>query len=32
MSTESKCPFSGGARSGAVAGARANADWWPECS
>ncbi len=29
VSTESKCPFAGGARSRAVAGARANADWWP---
>jgi catalase-peroxidase len=27
MSTESKCPFSGGAN--AVAGAPSNADWWP---
>ncbi len=30
MSTESKCPVSGGARSNAVAGARSNANWWPE--
>jgi catalase-peroxidase len=30
MSTESKCPVSGGARSHAVAGARSNANWWPE--
>jgi catalase-peroxidase len=29
MSTESKCPFPHAARSRAVAGARANADWWP---
>ena len=30
MSTESKCPVSGGARSHAVTGARSNANWWPE--
>ena len=30
MTTESKCPFSGGARSHAVSGARGNAGWWPE--
>ena len=30
MSTETKCPFSGGARSHAVAGAPSNASWWPE--
>ncbi|MGD0262579.1 MAG: catalase/peroxidase HPI [Verrucomicrobiota bacterium] len=29
MSTESKCPFSGGAR-GHTAGAAANAAWWPD--
>jgi catalase-peroxidase len=30
MSNESKCPFSGGARTNAVAaGATKNADWWP---
>ncbi len=29
MSNESKCPFSGGARKNAVAGAPGNADWWP---
>jgi catalase-peroxidase len=29
MSTESECPFSGGARKHAVAGAQTNADWWP---
>jgi catalase-peroxidase len=29
MSTESGCPFSGGARKQAVAGAHTNANWWP---
>ena len=29
MSNESKCPFSGGVRKNAVAGAPSNADWWP---
>ena len=29
MSTESRCPFPGGARTHAVAGAPTNADWWP---
>ena len=29
MSTEQTCPFSGGARKNAVAGATTNADWWP---
>jgi len=29
MSTEAKCPFPGGARKHAVAGAPTNADWWP---
>ncbi|MBE0550450.1 MAG: catalase/peroxidase HPI [Rubrivivax sp.] len=29
MSNETKCPFSGGARTHAVAGAATNADWWP---
>ncbi len=29
MPTEAKCPFPGSARSNAVAGARTNADWWP---
>ncbi len=29
MSTEPKCPFSGDARTNAVAGSRSNADWWP---
>jgi catalase-peroxidase len=28
-STENKCPFSGGARKHATAGAPANANWWP---
>ncbi len=27
--SEGKCPFSGGARKHTVAGARTNADWWP---
>ena len=30
MSTELKCPVSGGARSHAVSGAPTNAAWWPE--
>ncbi len=30
MSTEQKCPFSGGALKQTVAGAPSNADWWPE--
>ncbi len=30
MSTEAQCPFSGGARKHTVAGARTNADWWPD--
>ncbi len=30
MSSESKCPVSGGARSHAVSGALTNAAWWPE--
>ncbi len=31
MSNEPKCPFSGGARSNAIAGAATtNADWWPD--
>ena len=30
MSTESKCPFSGGARVHALANAPGNASWWPE--
>jgi catalase-peroxidase len=30
MSTEAKCPFSGGARKQATMGAWTNADWWPE--
>jgi catalase-peroxidase len=30
MSNESQCPFSGGARKQAVAGATTNANWWPE--
>ena len=30
MSAEMKCPFTGGARVQARAGARTNADWWPE--
>ena len=30
MSTESKCPFAGGAGSHAVSGARTNASWWPD--
>ncbi len=29
MSTEAKCPFSGAALKPTVAGARTNADWWP---
>ncbi|MBV8658207.1 MAG: catalase/peroxidase HPI [Burkholderiales bacterium] len=29
MSTEAQCPFSGGARKQAVAGAQTNASWWP---
>ena len=29
MTTESRCPFSGRARTNAVAGAPSNADWWP---
>jgi catalase-peroxidase len=29
MSTEEKCPFAGGARKPTAAGARSNADWWP---
>jgi catalase-peroxidase len=29
MSTETKCPFPGGARTHSVAGVRSNADWWP---
>ena len=29
MSTESKCPFSGYARTSTVAGSQSNADWWP---
>jgi catalase-peroxidase len=29
MTTESKCPFPGHARTSAVAGARSNTDWWP---
>ena len=29
MTTESKCPFSGGAPRNAVAGASTNAAWWP---
>ena len=29
MSTDAKCPFSGGARPNAVSSARTNADWWP---
>ena len=29
MSAEAKCPFVGGARKQAVAGAPTNADWWP---
>jgi catalase-peroxidase len=30
MSTESKCPFAGGAGSHTVAGAPSNATWWPD--
>jgi len=30
MSAEAKCPFVGGARNQAVAGAPTNADWWPD--
>ena len=29
MSSEAKCPFSGGARKQALAGATTNASWWP---
>ncbi len=29
MSNETKCPFSGNARTSAVAGSQSNADWWP---
>ena len=29
LSTETKCPFSGGARRHTTAGAPTNADWWP---
>ncbi len=29
LSIEAKCPFSGGVRKHAVAGAHSNADWWP---
>jgi len=29
MSNDTKCPFSGGARQHAVAGAPTNANWWP---
>ena len=30
MSTESRCPFTGGARTSAGAGVQTNADWWPD--
>ncbi len=30
MSTQTKCPFSGGAERSAAAGAHGNRDWWPE--
>jgi catalase-peroxidase len=30
MEAESKCPFAGAARKHTVAGARSNADWWPD--
>jgi catalase-peroxidase len=30
MSTESKCPFPGHARTSAIAGSRSNTDWWPD--
>jgi catalase-peroxidase len=30
MSSESKCPFTGGTRSNTVAGSTTNADWWPD--
>jgi catalase-peroxidase len=29
MSTDSKCPFSGGTRNSTLGGAQSNADWWP---
>ena len=29
MSTETKCPVTGGARRHTAAGAATNADWWP---
>ncbi|WP_047534411.1 catalase/peroxidase HPI [Methylotenera sp. N17] len=29
LSTQSKCPFSGGVPKNAIAGAHTNADWWP---
>jgi len=30
MTTEAKCPFSGGAKSTMAAGGRGNRDWWPD--
>jgi len=30
MSSDAKCPMSGGAHNYAVAGARTNSDWWPK--
>ena len=30
MSTETKCPFAGGAGSHTVSGAQKNAGWWPQ--
>jgi catalase-peroxidase len=30
MTTESQCPFPGGARKNALAGATSNANWWPK--
>jgi catalase-peroxidase len=30
MTTESKCPFPGHARTSAVAGAQSNTNWWPD--
>ncbi len=29
MSSESKCPFTGGMLQHTTAGAKGNADWWP---
>ncbi|WP_240538359.1 hypothetical protein [Rhodoferax sp. PAMC 29310] len=29
MSSEAKCPFSGGAHTQTIAGSTSNANWWP---